>query len=143
MIFPYVRYEIDPTPAIPSGEVYRPRIPIRVIGPEGTVQVFALVDTGADHVFLSAALAEILGIALSGESETASGAGGQDIDVWTGSIEIEVGDDNERRRWRTTIGFLADDKDPPAAFLGNAGFLEHFVATFDYDQHLVELVAKS
>ncbi|MEX0613519.1 MAG: hypothetical protein WD738_11140 [Pirellulales bacterium] len=90
MIFSYVRYRAQPTSTIPSGEIHRPMIPIRVIGPKATVQVFGLLDTGADNVCVSASLAEVLGVELSGDTEGALGAGSYAIEVWPGSVEIEV-----------------------------------------------------
>jgi hypothetical protein len=143
MIFPYVRYELDPTATIPSGEVYRPRIPIRIVGPKRSLKVFGLLDTGADHVFLSASIATQLGIEPAVRSEIAHGAGGHEIDVWPSKVEIEITDGIDTYRWSADVGFLVSDDDPPVAFLGNVGFLEHFRATFDYEVHIVELTLKS
>jgi hypothetical protein len=142
MNFSYVRYEIEPTATIPSGEVYRPRIPIRIIGPKRSLQIFGLLDTGADHVFLSASLGEIIGIQASSEIETAQGAGGHEIDVWPASVEIEISQGGRTHRWLAIVGFLASDDDPPVAFLGNSGFLEFFAANFDYRENQVELQYK-
>jgi hypothetical protein len=142
MNFSYVRYEIEPTATIPSGEIYRPRIPVRIIGPKRSLQIFGLLDTGADHVFLSASLAELLGIEPSGHAETASGAGGHEIDVWPGFVEIEISQGGETIRWAAQVGFLAGDENPPVAFLGHAGFLEYFMAVFDYGEREVELTTK-
>jgi hypothetical protein len=143
MIFSYVRYELDPTATISSGEVYRPRIPVRIIGPKRSLQIFGLLDTGADHVFLSASIAEQLGIEASTRSETAYGAGGHEIDVWPSRIEIEVTDGVQILRWPAEIGFLVSDDDPPVAFLGNVGFLEYFTAVFDYEERMVKLEPKA
>lgn len=142
MIFSYVRYELAPTATIPSGEVYRPRIPIKIVGPNCSLQVFGLLDTGADHVFLSASIADQLGIKSTEESEIAHGAGGHDIDVWPGNVEIEVSDGIQTFRWPAEVGFLVSDDDTPIAFLGNVGFLEHFTAIFDYVEQTVELLPK-
>jgi predicted aspartyl protease len=81
MIFPYVRYEIEPTTTIPSGEIRRPLIPIRVIGPERSVPILGLLDTGADNVFVSVSLAKELGIKLHENAERALGAGSHELDV--------------------------------------------------------------
>jgi hypothetical protein len=138
MIFSYVKYKIAPTKTIPSGEIHRPLIPIRIIGPKGEVEVFGLLDTGADNVFVSASLAEILGTDVNDEAEKAIGAAGHEIDVWPGSVEIEIAQDSHR--WPVEAGFLVGDDDPPIAYLGHAGFLEHFRATFDTKNWLIELV---
>ena len=140
MIFPYIRYKIEPTPTIPSGEIRRPLIPVRIIGRTGTIQVFGLLDTGADNVFVSASLAEVLGIDMSGAAEKALGAGSHEIDVWPGSVDMEITQDGQSYRWRAVVGFLTGDDDPPIAYLGHAGFLEHFNAFFDTQKWSVELI---
>ncbi len=140
MIFSYVRYKVELTPTIPSGEVYRPMVPIRLIGPKSSVQVFGLLDTGADHVFVSMSLADTLGIDVGNESEQALGAGGHSIEVRTGSIEIEITQNGERLRWSVAVGFLAGDDYPPIAYLGHAGFLENFTAVFDTTEWSIELL---
>jgi Aspartyl protease len=139
MIFPYRRYQIDPTPTIPSGEAYRPLVPIRVFGPSRSVQLFGLLDTGADNVFLSASLAEILGIDLSPDADLAHAAGGHELDVRSGSIEIAQ--NGESYRWSLFAGFLNSDDEPAVAFLGHAGFLENLNADFNGAARTIELTA--
>lgn len=139
MILPYVRYEVEPTKTIPSGTVYRPLIPIRFIGPARSASAFGLLDTGADHVFVSAALADLLGVEPDSTVETALGAGGQEVDVRTASLEIEVEFGDQAFRWSTPVGILVNDYGLPSAYLGHAGFLEYFQATFDGDARAVEL----
>jgi hypothetical protein len=140
MIFSYVRYNVEPTRTIPSAEVHRPMIPVRLIGPKADIQVFGLLDTGADNVFVSASLADVLGVETRGEVESALGAGGHALDVWPGSVEIEVAKDGECYRWPVEIGFLSGDDDPPVAYLGHAGFLEYFNTNFNTEDWLVELI---
>jgi hypothetical protein len=140
MIFPYIQYTLEPTAAIPNGKIGRPRIPIRNFGRNRPLRVFGLVDTGADHVFLSAALAKRLGMVLGDPAETAFAAGGHRSDVWPGFVELEVAQGSEAYRWRANIGFLAGDDDPPIAYLGQAGFLEYFTADFDGERQTVELI---
>ena len=139
MIFPYVRYELEPTRTIPSGEIYRPLIPIRIFGPNRSIQVLGLLDTGADHVFVSASLAEVLGIEASRKTETACGAGGHEVAMWPGSVDIQIVQGRESYRWRTLVGFLVGVDEPPIAYLGHVGFLEHFRASFDFGARSVEL----
>ena len=143
MIFPYVRHSVEKSPAIPSGEVARPEIPIRIIGRNEVVEVTALLDTGADHVFLSVLLAELLGIGIDDEpAEAAKGAGGHQLKIWSGEVELEVSSDDESYRWHAHVGFLESGDDPAAAYLGHAGFLEYFKASFDFGEQSVELIPK-
>jgi hypothetical protein len=142
MKFPYVRHNVDASPAIPSGEIARPEVPIRIIGPNGAVEIVGLLDTGADHVFLSVLLAELLGIEIDDEpAETAEGAGGHELKIWPAEVEIEILSDGRRHRWRAHVGFIESGDDPAAAYLGHVGFLEFFSANFDYRRETVELVA--
>jgi hypothetical protein len=143
MIFSYVRHRVDKSSAIPSGEIARPEIPIRIIGPNGFVEVTGLLDTGADHVFVSVLLAELLGTAIDNEpAEAAEGAGGHELNVWPGEVELEVSGDGQTHRWRTPVGFIEGRDEPAAAYLGHAGFLEYFKASFDYGERTVELIPK-
>jgi hypothetical protein len=41
------------------------------------------------------------------------------------------------------VGFLVGDDEPPVAFLGNVGFLEHFTAVFDYVERRIRLEPKA
>jgi len=144
MIFSYVRHRVDSSPAIPSGEIARPEIPVRIIGPSGFVEVTGLLDTGADHVFLSILLAELLGIEIDDEpAAAAEGAGGHELKIWPGEVELELSGDGQTYCWRAHVGFIESGDDPAAAYLGHAGFLEYFKASFDYREQAVELIPKS
>jgi hypothetical protein len=141
MKFPYIRHEVERTHSTPNGEVYRPEIPIRIIGPGDSVLIAGLLDTGADHVFLSTSLAELLGIEVDhNQVESAEGAGGHELVVWPGTIEFELTDGRDVFLW-ARVGFLAGDDDPTAAYLGHLGFLEYFELIFDGNQRAVELIA--
>ena len=142
MIFPYVRHRVDKSVAIPTGEIARPEVPIRISGPTNTIEILGLIDTGADHVFLSMLLAEVLGVVLRmEEAETAEGAGGQQLRLWPANVELELVADTQSYRWRIQAGFIETGDDPAAAYLGHAGFLEYFTATFDGDAQTVELIS--
>ena len=63
MRFSYRAFEVWPTPARPHVSViYRPMVPVHVIGPKGESAVLGLVDTGADETLLPAFLIDPLGL---------------------------------------------------------------------------------
>jgi predicted aspartyl protease len=127
MIFPYVRHFVDRSSAIPSGEIARPEIQVRIIGPAGTVEASGLIDTGADHVFLPVLLAEILGIEIQSErQEAAAGAGGHDLKIWPAEVELEITRNDESYRWLVQAGFVESSDDFAPAYLGHAGILGIF-----------------
>jgi hypothetical protein len=141
MIFPFVRYRVDASPAIPSGFVARPEVPIRIATLGGEIEASGLIDTGADQVFAPLFIAEALGITLdSAAAEGAIGAGGHVLRTWPAGVELELVDgDGKAQCWSTTIGFMDSDDDLAPLLLGHAGFLEFFTAIFDGDLQTVEL----
>ncbi len=135
MKFPYLRYEVVRSSTTPEGVVYRPRIPLTLHGPTGSILVAGLVDTGADHVFISAEIADILGVDLEEkQAGKAEGVDGNLLTVRDGEIELELCQDGVSWRWSAKVGFLElSDEGPTAVYLGQLGFLEYFSASFDGD----------
>lgn len=68
------------------------------------------------------------------------GAGGYELKLWPGEVEIEISGDGRTYRWRAHVGFIKGGDDPAAAYLGHAGFLEYFNVIFDTRQLSVELI---
>jgi hypothetical protein len=137
MIFPYRQYEVLPTPGNSAGFLYRPLIPIRVIGPTGVQVVLGLVDTGSDVTVLPSFLLPIIGAAFNAEeSAVFRGVGGQEVTAHYSSVHLALDHADGSYRWPATIGFL-DGRD--VAILGYSGFLEHFQATFNSERHRLTL----
>jgi hypothetical protein len=131
---------VDESLAIPSGEIARPEIRINLIGPDGVVEAAGLIDTGADPVFVSISLAKVLGIEIEPDAqEGAQGAGGHELRMWPGEVELEISAEVGAYRWNVQVGFIKSSDDLAPALLGHAGFLEHFRAIFDGDAQTVEL----
>ena len=129
MKFPYRAYDVQPSAARPSvTAVYRPVIPVRVIGVSNDAVFFGLVDTGADETVLPAFLATQLGVDVDRHETTPfRGIGGQVVHVSHGTVTLEVGKGRGAIRWEARCGFLDG---PAVAILGQQGFLERFTATF-------------
>ena len=62
MKFAYQCYEIPTSPLDQSVELFRPEIPLRLIGETGDIRVFGLLDTGADAVVIGRELAKCIGM---------------------------------------------------------------------------------
>jgi hypothetical protein len=77
-----------------------------------------------------------LGVSLgAGESVPVSSVDGQDLLARPGIVEFELRRDHDMYRWSAVAHFA----DQQYVLLGNAGFLEFFVATFDWSQRSLEL----
>lgn len=94
----------------------------------------ALVDTGAENVLAAAWLADIIGLDLTHNVDTAFiGIGGQTAEVAFAEVELqllspEIG--NEVVSWRCDIAFVPGWEAPFAMVLGQIGFLDGYTVTF-------------
>lgn len=108
---------------------------------EAAIELFVrlgLVDTGSDFTLLPSGLAEALGTALSSGTPTSiSGVDGEEFAALSGTVELELRRRGSSLRWQTPVYFA----DQEYVLLGNQGFLEFFVATFDWAKRVLTLVA--
>ena len=129
MRFSYQPYTVQPTPASSGREVYRPSLKVRVIGLSGYVEIWGLLDTGADECILPRELLAAIGVAQrANEIGVIQDFAGRPRTVIYGAVDLEVWLKNRPHRWHAKVGFL-DDRDE--AIWGREGFLEYFNASFD------------
>ncbi len=140
MRFAYRPFEVRPTPAQPGVSViYRPLIPVRVIGSTGDLALLALLDTGADETLLPGFLVPRIGVEIDPDAQARfRGVGGQLVTASYGRVELEARTRRQSYRWPAMVGFLEGS---PAAILGHAGFLQYFTATFNSQRRQVTLTA--
>jgi hypothetical protein len=143
MRFRYASYEVDPSPTVPSGVLYRPEVTIDVIGSRRIETIQALVDTGSDETVFPASLAKAIGVQLDhAAAGQASAVGGHAVQLVPGGVTLQIAEGGRTYRWQTTVGFLeVEQPEDEVALLGYAGFLEFFRATFDSQIHELELTA--
>jgi hypothetical protein len=137
MKFAYRRYRVHMPESSQPSVVYRPVIPISISSAELRFRRFALVDTGADFTLLPASLSKPLGVAPDqSRSALMSGVGGSDLLASPAEVEFELSRGSESYRWRTEVFFGDQDY----LLLGNEGFLEFFVATFDWTERTLQIL---
>jgi hypothetical protein len=120
------RYQGYPVRALGGGltQVYRPSIPLRVIGPTHDHVAFGLLDTGADDTLLPDRFIAMLGVTIqSGMRAPIRGIGGGALTADFGRVDFQL----RAHRWSALVGFYAGNQ----VLLGHAGFLEHFGASFN------------
>ncbi len=121
MIFPYLD--------VSHGLVIRskPMIPIGFHGPAGYRQVFALVDSGADHSLLSLELIDSLGLPKEGaDAVEVIGVGGEASLGYLLGVEHQL----HNHRWTAPAIFSNIVGLQSPMVLGQAGFFEFFNVTF-------------
>ncbi len=93
MKFPYIKLRAKPTDAFPERkEVLKPFIPIRIWNNDKTknIEVWALVDSGADDCVFNAQLGEMIGLnIMEGPKNEYTGIGKGFITAFFHNIFIE------------------------------------------------------
>lgn len=120
----------------PLKPIRSPSVPITLAGPKDSIDVVALVDSGADTSAIPRGIAEILGLDLSGERENIIGIGGKSPAVKTlARITIQRG--HERYSFPLKVYVLLEAEDFPI-LVGRQGFFENFDVTFrENDKKLI------
>lgn len=133
MNYRFTKYDVDPTPTSPRGEVYRPQVVLRLSGPAGDLFLLALVDTGADETIVPYSVADQIGIQVDDQRRNrAGGITGQHLELLAGQVELEIIGSDQSFRWSGPVSFAKfESPDDECAILGHVGTLRYFTATFD------------
>jgi hypothetical protein len=113
---------------------FLPLIPISIHGPTDSVELLALVDSGAEHSVLSIDFAKELGISLTHATRVAIvGVGEQEVPGLMTTVELQLG----RYQWPAPVIFAAGHMRRP--LLGQIGFFAFFTVTFRYDKREISI----
>jgi len=114
----------------PDGTSVRiPSIPVTLVGPRESIELIALMDSGADISVIPREVAEVLGLDLSGETESVFGLGGS-VRAIPLQINMVIEKGHECYRLNIPIKVVLDKYDFPP-LLGRAGFFEEFEITLN------------
>jgi predicted aspartyl protease len=132
------------SPAAETGEeviIFRPEVPLRIHGANGSATYMALVDTGADNTMLPLSIAHELSIATyKAEGPNATAFGGQQIPLAYADVELELRENDASIRWKARVHFFdLADSEPETIVVGHQGFLDFFTAVFDGEQLTLDL----
>ena len=115
--------------------VLLPRIKIVLRYQSKKCKIFALVDSGADYCLFPKDVADLLGINVKeGPRLLITGIGGGQIPFYFHEIDILL----DKFSIKTHAGF-ATTGIGTSGLLGQRGFFENFVVTFDYKNSCIEL----
>jgi hypothetical protein len=134
MKFDYIKYPAPSTPAFPDRrESYRPTILIKLKYKGRSVELFALVDSGADCCVFPSGIGEQLGMDIkSGPVNPMSGFGEKRFPVYFHDVQIVVG----RYEIQAWAGFCDEI---PMPILGQNGFFDPFEVRFDFRKKQLEV----
>jgi len=133
MKFPYLKTpRADPR----KKWISRPIIPITLFGPKGSVNVDALIDSGADRCLFNAQIGREIGLEIEkGEKESFSGIEGGEIVAYLHKVKLQIiGIDK-------IVELEAGFTDAPGVFaiLGQDGFFDAFKIKFEKDHNIIEI----
>ena len=142
MKFPYRKlFQLDRL----TGDVeliLRPEVVVTIHGPHSSMTVSGVADTGSDTTVLPCSIGRQLGLKLVAAKRGGVGFGGNSFDFYTAEAELEIEADGESICWKTVVNFAEfSSESTETVIFGQAGFLEYFRATFDWDKARLALKA--
>jgi len=128
MKFPYQEYPRQPSDAFPDTKVrIIPIIPVTLVGPQKSITVDALVDSGAENCIFPGMLGLALGLDVNrAPKQLLSGLGGRVVEARFHHIELKVG----KETIKAYAGFSFDTIGI-TGLLGQRGFFDSFRVVFD------------
>lgn len=118
--------------------VKTPSIPVILKGnSETTIEVTALLDSGADLSVIPLDFAQLLNLDLNKEKTKAYGIGGE-VDSIETSVNLAISKGHENYNFVIPIKVILGDYDFPI-ILGRQGFFDKFLITFNQDKHKIIL----
>jgi len=139
----YTSFPIPPSPPFPNGQtVYRPLLLATLRAGNGHIfRCLAWPDSGADQcVFpLSFAIALKLDV-LQMKRQPTGGVGASGNVTYYENLEIDVGNG---LTFRSYVGFTPGLEAQGMGLLGQSGFFENFLVTFDYKSRVFYLETTS
>jgi len=123
-----------PFAATLPGEILRPLVPVKISNPETmqNIEVFALVDSGADECALPASFASILGHNLEKGEIRQVNTGNGVTTVYSHKTQIEMLD------FSTGITVLDYMPNLSTPLLGVKSFLSQFILTLDFPEKSIK-----
>jgi len=109
---------------------YGPYIPLTIKGPEASIDMLFLLDSGADYTVIPIELAEILGLDLSKPKERTSGVGGK-IYTKLSDMVVELKNAHEKYTFKIPIHVILKKNSNVPPLLGRASFFNKFQITFN------------
>ncbi len=129
------RYTTITNPAYPNRPAWhRPMVDFKIFGPKDGLNLFGLLDSGADHTMVSSQVAKAIGIRLDHlEPQKIMGVGGITLGKLT-EIDIEI---QHLKRIRVPVLFVDDF---PYILLGQAGVFDKHRIKFERDHLTFEVI---
>lgn len=133
-----LNYNYHQLPNKKGQNVKTPTIPVILKGRSVTsIEVRALIDSGADVSVIPKALAEFLDLDLSGETDKSYGLSGE-VNVKNTKMEISLGKGHEQYTFKIPVQVILTGEEPPI-ILGRNGFFDKFIVSINEPNQKIKL----
>lgn len=117
-------------------EVLKPLITVVLRRQDWKAKLFSLVDSGADACLFPKGIADLLDIDVkSGHRINFMGMGAYSTPFYFREIEILLGE----YRVKTKVGFSTSQNIGVSGILGQQGFFDNFIISFDHKNGFIEI----
>ena len=108
------------------------------IGPEDSIDIMAILDSGADISVLPMEVGEQLGLDLAKNRSPCSGIGGE-VDTAENHVRVRISQGHENYTFEIPVKVVLDPKASIPVLIGRDGFFEKFEITFDEERERISL----
>jgi len=116
--------------------ISRPLIPVRLLYNDKHIDVYALIDSGADASLFHSSIGKELGIDIGvGRKEKFFGISADGIDVYFHKVQLQIKGLSEIIDLK--VGFT--ESKGVGAILGQSGFFENYHIKFERDKERIEI----
>jgi predicted aspartyl protease len=115
-----------------------PTIPVTLMGPDDSIDIVAILDSGADISVLPLEVGEQLGLDLTKNRSPCGGIGGE-VDTAEDHVRIRVAQGHENYTFDIPVKVVLDSSSSIPVLLGREGFFEKFEITFDENREKISL----
>jgi predicted aspartyl protease len=115
-----------------------PTIPVTFIGPGESIDIVAILDSGADISVLPLEVGEQLGLDLTKKRGPCGGIGGE-VDTAEDYVRVRIAQGHENYTFDIPVKVVLDLKSSVPVLIGREGFFEEFEITFDERRERISL----
>jgi predicted aspartyl protease len=115
-----------------------PTIPVTLMGPDDSIDIVAILDSGADISVLPLEVGEQLGLDLTKNRSPCGGIGGE-VDTAEDHVRIRPAQGHENYTFDIPVKVVLDSSSSIPVLLGREGFFEKFEITFDENREKISL----
>jgi len=115
-----------------------PTIPVTFFGSEDSIDIVAILDSGADISVLPLEVGEQLGLDLTRNRSPCGGIGGE-VDTAEDHVRVRIAQGHENYTFVIAVKVVLDPNSSIPVLIGREGFFDKFEITFDEGRERISL----